>query len=117
MSFLAVGPIDLRVVEGSARELPPLIQGARTRLFNNALISTERDEKRVLECDIDLYSLLEETTLRAACPRGIGVLISGDFPGSDFVGTVDIGNAAPFAGDNEEGDPIWKTVSVRIEEA
>lgn len=119
MAFLTVSAITLRVVEDSAKELPSLYQGARTRMFDNTAISTERSPMRVLECEIDFYSLAEEVALRAACPRGQAVAVSGDFVGLglDFFALVDIGQAAAFEGSASLGDEIWKTVTLHLEQA
>lgn len=119
MSFLIVAGITVRVVEDSAKELPSLYQGARARMFDNTTISTERSPMRVLECEIDFYSLAEEVALRAFCPRGTPVAVSGDFVGFglDFFAVVDIGQAAAFEGNTSLGDEIWKTVTLHIEQA
>lgn len=119
MAFLVVAGIEVRVVEDSAKELPSLYQGARTRTFTNSTISTERTPMRVLECEIDLYSLEEEIILRQACPRGFPIAVSGDFVGfgQDFFALADIGQAAAFEGDAALGDEIWKTVTLHLEQA
>lgn len=117
MPFLTVAGIEVRVVDELAKEPVSLYQGGRARSRTNALISTEDDStrRRVLDCSIDLYDATEEATLRAACPRGVGVAIAGDYVGTGFTGTVAIGDAALFQWE-DGGTLIYKTVSLHIEE-
>lgn len=117
MAFLTIVSIDVRVVDDSAIDRTPLLQGGRQRMRANNLLSTEdpTTAKRVLDCAIDLYDATEETALRAACPRGEGVAVSGDFPGTSLTMVVDIGDAALFQWE-DGGTLIYKTVPLHMEE-
>ena len=120
MAFLILNGITVRVVEGSATEPPRIRMGTRLRMKAGNVISTEVDVARQMDCQIDLMSAAEETALRAACPVGTGVTIAGEWAasgGGDYTGIVDIGNAQAWMGFNEEGEPVFKTVSLHIEES
>lgn len=119
MAFLIIGGITLRVVEGSASEPPRRTIGSRVYAKAGNVISTEQEVARMMNCQVDLMSSAEETALRGACPKGVGVSIDGEWPvsgGGAFTGMVDVGNAEAWMGINEEGEPIFKTVTLAIEE-
>lgn len=120
MAFLVLAGITVRVVQDSATETEGIYQGTRLRAKAGNMISTETARMREMNCDIDLMDAAEESALRAACPRGVGVSIDGEWPvsgGGAFTGAVDIGNASPWMGAvNEEGEPIYKTVQLHIEQ-
>jgi hypothetical protein len=118
MPFFEIEGNEFRVVEGTAKEEEGLWQGVRLRMRANNWISTENSPMRVLTCDIDLYGQAEEDFLRGMCHRGFPVIVSGDWIGpAAMEALVDIGNAQAWMGVNEEGEPVYKTVSLRIEQA
>lgn len=125
IEFLTVAGHALRVVEGSARQLPSLYLGARKRMFDQSVISTERDERRVFEVDVDFYNPDEWLTIWAACPRGVPVIVDGMLWYVGTLGlmtaTVDFTQHASFLGNPGSGstDPasVWRTVTLHIEEA
>lgn len=121
MAFLVIAGIEVRVLDDSAVETEGLYAGTRLRGSNMHVLSTELEPRmRVFNCQIDLMSATEESDLRAACPRGTSVPITGEWAasnGGDFPGLCDIGNAKAWMGaTNDEGDPIYKTVDIHIEE-
>lgn len=117
MASLTLGAFEARVLEGSFAQKPSLFAGARVRTASNRLRSSERDEKRVYECQIDLYDATEEAALRAACPRGTLVAIAGDLVDVGFDGIVDIQEITKTtAEDDTEIVDVLRAASLHIEE-
>lgn len=120
MAFLTIEGIDVRVVLDSAVETEGLFAGVRTRMRAMNVISTEARRIRVLNCQVDFMSEAEEEAVRAVAPRGQSTTIEGEWPdstGGEFQGLCDFGNSKPWMGAvNEEGQPIYKTVDLHIEE-
>lgn len=121
MAFLTLNGIEVMVRDGTFVEPPALLQGTRTRMRSNNVISTEDpfSEKRQFECQVDFYSAEDEAAVRAACPRGTPVPVGGDALGETIDALVDLGEDESWQGDvgDGSGEQIFATISVHIEEA
>jgi len=115
---LGIAGIAVRVRRDTWSQVESFYMGARVRMFDNTLFSTERDERRVWEGEAYFLDQAEEEALRAACPRGIGVLVSGELVGGDlFYGTVDMGPSS-YKYVLELGvQALHRTMPLHIEEA
>lgn len=113
MADLEVAGTSLRVRRDTYTETAGVIGGERMRAFDNTLLSTERNVKRVVECDVDFLSPTDYDAFTASVPRGEGVTIDGDLPRTAFTGACDVGPSTAIFRDQD--DPLW-TCKLHIEE-
>jgi hypothetical protein len=118
MAFLTLAGIDVRVVEGTAVRHEDLVQGELVRAATGGAISTldSTTAKVLADCQIDLYSEVEENAIRAACVPGTPVAITGDWLPS-ISAHVTLQDASEWSGNIGVGDEVYTTLAVHIEEA
>lgn len=63
--YLQVEGTELRVLEGTGRELPRRMSGVLEPLFDGTLYSSQRTAKREFECQVDFYTQAELTAFVA----------------------------------------------------
>jgi len=87
---LIIAGQSIRVRKNSWTREPSIYQGVRVRLSENNLFDGSYAEARVWGCQAYVLSHEEEEALRAACPRGQTITISGELPGEPVDVLVDI---------------------------
>lgn len=124
-SMLTLGTFDAFVVEGSWVRRPDYVVGARVRVKDGTLRSSEAGgavfpflgSKMVFDCQVDLLDQAEENSLRAACPIGQAIAIAGYLVPVPFDGVVDVGDVATMTATLDGVMTIFRTASLHIEQA
>lgn len=119
------GALDVVVIDGSWVRRADFRIGARVRTKDGTLRSSEAGtaafpypgSKKIFDCQIDLYDQAEEDAVRAACPIGDAITVTGYLiPGGTLSAVVDIGDVATVTAIIDGDTTILRTASLHIEE-
>lgn len=121
---LTLAGTSVRVVLSSWTQRPSYYTGARVRMKDGSLRSSEAGGttfpflgfKRIYDCQVDLYDQVEEDTLRQACPRGQAITVDGYLPSVAMNAVVDVGDVATVVFTIGGQHTILRTASLHIEE-
>ncbi len=125
-AMLSLAGLDVLVIDGSWVRRTDYRVGSRVRVKNGTLRSSEAGgtafpflgSKKVWDCQIDLYDQAEEDAVRAACPVGQAVTVTGYLlPGASVNAVVDVGDVATVTADIDGTRTILRTASLHIEES